>query len=102
MTTPIVLRPETDIAVSVLALMVITEAIASCLRRLIVEPATWKDPARSLNTHHCRAGAGVFDRRGAFEAGFDPVIDIAFTADVVGRHAVVRQMDHSVLPAATP
>src|SRR4029077_7863400 len=36
--------------------MVITEATASCLCRLIVEPAPWKDPARSLNTHHCRAG----------------------------------------------
>jgi hypothetical protein len=101
MAEPVMLWPETDVAVLVLALMIVTERIASGFGLFVVEPAARKDATSGFDPHHRCTGAGVLDRRRAFEAGLGPVIDIALAGDVVGRHTVVRQMDHCILPTAT-
>jgi hypothetical protein len=67
MARPVVLRPETDIAVLVLALMVIAERIASSFRCLLIKPATGKYAPCRFNPHHSRARAAIFDRLSAFE-----------------------------------
>src|SRR6476661_7290379 len=79
--------------------MVVTERIASRLRRRLIEPTPRQDAPRSLDPHHRRAGAAVLDRVCAFKAGFRPVIDVPLAGDIIGRDAVVRQIDNSFLPA---
>jgi hypothetical protein len=54
-----------------------------------------------IDPHHRRTGTAVLDQRRALEAGLGPVIDIALARDVVGCHAVVRQVNDDVLPATT-
>ena len=101
MARPVVLWPETDVAVLITALVVIAERVPSGLSRRLIESAARENASRSLNTHHCGTSPGVLDRRFALETGFSPMIDVALAGDVAVRHAVVRQAD-DVLPAATP
>ncbi len=53
-----------------------------------------------LDTHHCSAGSTILDRVLTLEAGLDPMIDISFAADVVGRHAIVWHADDRFFPTA--
>jgi hypothetical protein len=82
--------------------MVVAERIAASLGRLLVEPAAGKYSTSCFNPHHCGTSAGILDRRLALEAGFSPVVDVSFPGDVVVRHAIVRQADNRLLPAAPP
>ena len=82
--------------------MVVAERVASGFGGLLVEPAARENASSRLDPHHCGTSAGVLDRRFALEAGPSPVVDIALTADVVVRHAIVRQADDRFLPAAPP
>jgi hypothetical protein len=51
--------------------------------------------------HHGRASTRILDRLSAFEASLDPVVDIPLAGNIVGRNAVMRQMNNRILPAAT-
>jgi hypothetical protein len=95
------LRPETDIAVLVLPLVVITQRVSPCFSRVGVEPATRKYATSGFYPHHRRARTAVLNWGGALKAGLDPVIDVALPRNVVGRHPVVRQVDDCVLPTST-
>jgi hypothetical protein len=94
--------PETDIAVLVFALVIIPERVTTSFGRLLVKPATRKDTPSGFDAHHCRVGIAVLDRRSAFEASLDPVVDITLARDVVVRNAVVREVDDGILPTAPP
>ena len=78
------------VAVLVTPLVVVAERIAASLGRLLVEPAAGKDPPCRLDAHHGGAGAGILDRRFAFEPGLSPMINVALAGDVVRGDAVVR------------
>jgi hypothetical protein len=95
------LRPEPNVTILIASLVVVSERITSGFSTLLVEPAARKYATCHFNSHHCRAGAAVLDRRYAFEAGLDPVINIALTGDVVVGDTVMRQVDDRVLPAST-
>ena len=101
MARPVVLRSKTDVAVFVLALMVIAKGIASGFRCLLIEPTARKDSTRGLDPHHGGTSTTVLDRRSAFKASLYPVIDVALARDIVVGNAVMRQMNDRVLPAAT-
>jgi hypothetical protein len=92
-TGPVMLRPETDVAVLVLSLMVIAKGITTSFSRLLVEPATRKYSTCRFNPHHRRACTSVFDRISTLKTGFNPVIDVPLTGNVVVSHAVMRQAD---------
>jgi hypothetical protein len=64
--------------------------------------AAGKNSTSCFDPHHCRASPAILDRRFTLEAGLSPVVDVSFPGDVVVRHAVVRQADNRLLPAAPP
>ena len=97
-TRPVVLRPETDVAVLVLSLMVIAKGIASSFSRLRVEPATRKYSACRFDTHHRRASTSILDRISTLKTGFDPVVDVAFARNVVVRRR--HEADGSLHPSS--
>jgi len=70
--------------------VVIAERVASGFGGLLVEPASREYAASRFNPHHGCTSPSVLDRRFALEAGFSPVIDVAFAGDVVGSHTVMR------------
>src|SRR5262249_25246001 len=90
MARPIVFRAQTDTALLVLTLVVITERIAPSFGRRVIKPAPRKNAPRRFYAHHRGTGSGILDRSATLEAGFDPVVDVTLAGDVVRRHAVVR------------
>jgi hypothetical protein len=64
---PIVFWPKTYVAIFVPTLMVVAERITTGLSLLFIEPAFREDATSCLDTHHCRAGAGIFDRSSTLE-----------------------------------
>jgi hypothetical protein len=74
---PIVLWPETDVAVWVATLVIVAERVTPRLSRRLIEPAAEKHSPSRLDPHHCRARAAVLNCRRTFEAGLHPVVDIA-------------------------
>src|SRR6516225_10718441 len=59
-----------------------------------------RNAPRRFYAHHRGTGSGILDRNAAVEAGFDPVVDVTLAGDVVRRHAIVRQVDDHIVPAA--
>src|SRR5262249_11953366 len=59
-----------------------------------------KHAPRRFYAHHRGTGSGILDRNAAVEAGFGPVVDVTLAGDVVRRHAVVREIDDHIFPAA--
>src|SRR3974377_1809236 len=100
MPRPIVFRAYTDAALLVLTLVVIAERIASSFSRRVIKPASRKHAPRRFYAHHRGTGSGILDRNAALEAGFGPVVDVTLAGDVVRCHAVVREVDDYVIPAA--
>src|SRR5215472_17355681 len=100
MARPIVFWTQTDTALLVLTLVVVAECIASSFSRRVIKPASRKNAPRRFYAHHRGTGSGILDRSDALEAGFGPVVDVTLAGDVVRRHAVVRQVDDYVIPAA--
>ena len=58
-----------------------------------VKPAARKYAARRFDAHHGSPGTTVLDRRSTLKAGLDPVIDVPLTANVGGRHTVMRELN---------
>src|SRR5215469_12791563 len=100
MARPIVFWAQTDTALLVLTLVVIAKRIASSFSRRVIKPTSRKHAPRSFYAHHRGTGSGILDRSAALEAGFSPVIDVTLAGDVVRRHAIVRQVDDHIVPAA--
>jgi hypothetical protein len=77
MRTPIMLRPETNVAVLVLALVKIPQGVPTGLGLFLIEPTARKNSTSGFDPHHRYTGAAVLNQRCAFEAGLDPVINVA-------------------------
>ena len=90
MARPIVLWPETDVAVWVATFVIVAERVTPRLSRRLIEPAAEKHSPSRFYAHHRGAGSGILDRGAALEASFGPVVGVTLAGDVVRRHAVVR------------
>src|SRR5262249_49675717 len=100
MARPIMFWAQTDAALLVLTLVIVAKRVASIFSRRLIEPASRKNAPRRFYAHHRGTGSGILDRSAALEAGFDPVVDVTLAGDVVRRHAIVRQVDDHIFPAA--
>jgi hypothetical protein len=98
MRRPIVLVPETDIAILIFALVIVAERIRAGLGGQLIEPATRQDAAQRLNLERGRAGAGIRHHLGV-KTSIIKMIRPSLPCGPIGVSTVVRQRAQRLAPA---